>query len=80
MADSERRSLYDEYGTTNEPREGGENYHRQNFDQFFRDFDGFDGFFGGGSRGGFRFNFNSGNERARKSQEEEINKRFFYSI
>jgi len=69
LADSERRSLYDEYGTTNEPREGGDNHHRQNFDHFFRDFDGFDGFFGGG---GFR----GGNERARKSQEEEINKRF----
>ena len=75
MSDSERRSLYDEYGTTQEPRQGGNGgYQRENYDQFFREFHGGFGenFFGGRS-GGFRFN--GGGQRL-KSTEEEINKKY----
>lgn len=74
MSDPERKSLYDEYGTTNEPRQGGGGgggYQRESYDQFFRQFHfgGFDSFFGGDD---FKFNFNNQN---RKSLEDEINKK-----
>ncbi|RNA15524.1 dnaJ -like protein [Brachionus plicatilis] len=69
LSDSERRSLYDEYGTTNEPRhDPGAGFHRENFDNFFRD--PFEGFFGGG------FGFNQ-KKNSRKNPEEEINKRIY---
>lgn len=75
LSDSERRSLYDDYGTTNEPRQGGGGggYQRESYDGFFRDFDGFESFFGQG-HGGFKFN--NRRENARKNPEEEINKKF----
>lgn len=61
--------MYDEYGTTSEPRQGGQpgGFQRENYEQFFH---GFENFFGGRG-GGFRF-FNGNN---RKSSEEEINKK-----
>lgn len=66
--------MYDEYGTTSEPRQGG-GYQRESYDQFFGDFPfhGFESFFGG--RGGFRFNFKDGGGQNRKSSEEAINKK-----
>ena len=75
LSDSERRSLYDDYGTTSEPRHGGggHGYHRESHDNFFRDFEGFEGFFGGG---GFKFNFND-RQNSRKSREEEITKKIY---
>ena len=72
LSDTERRQMFDDYGSTQEPRQGGNYEHRDNFDQFFRDFH-----FGGGGGGGFRFNnFGGGgfNQR-RKSTAEEINKK-----
>ncbi len=76
LSDPERRSLYDEYGTTQEPRHGGGGggggYHRENYDQFFREFHfgGFgENFFGRGFG-----NRNNGNQH-RKSTEDEINKK-----
>jgi len=84
LSDPERRSLYDDYGTTNEPRQGGNGggggFHRQSYDDFFRDFDGFESFFGGHS-GGFKFNsFNNGREHNRKSHEDEITKKIYDEV
>ena len=85
LSDPERRSLYDDYGTTNEPRQGGGGgggggFHRQSYDDFFRDFDGFESFFGGHS-GGFKFNsFNSGREHNRKSHEDEVTKKIYDEV
>ncbi|CAF0926373.1 unnamed protein product, partial [Brachionus calyciflorus] len=71
LSDAERRSLYDDYGTTNEPRHaGGGGFHRESYDNFFRDFDPFEGFFGGG------FGFNQ-KRQSRKNPEEEVNKRLY---
>lgn len=70
LSDPDRRQMYDDYGTTQEPRQGGgggNGYQRDSFDQFFRDFH-FGGFGGG-------FRFNSGQRR--KSTEEEINKKIY---
>lgn len=76
LSDTDRRQMYDDYGTTQEPRQGGggggNGYQRDSYDQFFRDFH-FGGFGGGGS-GGFRFN---GGGQRRKSSEEEINKKIY---
>ena len=85
LSDAERRSLYDDYGTTSEPRQGGHGggggggYHRQSYDDFFRDFDGFESFFGGHPGGGFKFNGRGGggSEHNRKSHEEEITKKIY---
>jgi DnaJ-class molecular chaperone len=51
LFDQERRSLYDDYGTTNEERQGGSGgggggggFQRQSHNDFFRDFDGFESF------------------------------------
>ena len=84
LSDPERRSLYDDYGTTSEPRQGGGHggggggYQRQSYDDFFRDFDGFEGFFSGHS-GGFKFN-NNGREHNRKTHEDEITKKIYDEI
>jgi DnaJ homolog subfamily C member 16 len=85
LSDPERRSLYDDYGTTNEPRQGGSGgggggggFHRQSYDDFFRDFDGFESFFGGHS-GGFKFN-GGGREHNRKSHEDEITKKIYDEV
>lgn len=70
LSDSERRSIYDDYGSTQEPRQGGgggNGYQRDSYDQFFREFHGFGG-------GGFKFN---GGGSRRKSTEEEINKKIY---
>lgn len=65
--------MFDEYGSTSEPRQGNSGgFHRENYDQFFQN-SGFESFFGGRG-GGFRFNFNN-NGQNRKSLEEEINKK-----
>ena len=82
LSDAERRSLYDDYGTTSEPRQGhgGSNgFQRQSYDDFFRDFDGFHESFFGGHAGGFKFhNFaNAGREHSRKNNEEEITKKIY---
>ena len=87
LSDPERRSLYDDYGTTSEPRQGGGGggggggFHRQSYDDFFRDFDGFESFFGGHS-GGFKFNnFHGGSrEHNRKSNEEEVTKKIYDEV
>ena len=47
----------------------GGGFHRENYEEFFQH-SGFNNFFGGG---GFKFNFNNGQNR--KSSEEEINKK-----
>ncbi len=74
--------MYDEYGSTSEPRQGqghqGHGYHHENYDQFFQH-GGFDSFFGGRG-GGFRFNFNNNGHNNRKSSEEEINKKIYDEI
>lgn len=75
LSDAERRSLYDDYGTTNEPRQGNGGYYRESYNNFFRDFEGFESFFSGGD--GFRFNFQNEKQRSRKSKEEEINKKIY---
>lgn len=70
LSDSERRQMYDDYGSTQEPRHGHQQHgNRDNFDNFFRDFH-----FGGGG-GGFRFNGGGGFNQRRKSTAEEINKK-----
>lgn len=75
LSDSDRRSMFDDYGTTQEPRQGGGGgygYQRDSYDQFFREFHGFGGFGGGG----FRFNGGGGGHgQRRKSTEDEINKK-----
>lgn len=65
--------MYDEYGTTSEPRQGGGGYQRESYDQFFGDFPfhGFESFFGGR---GFRFARDGGGQN-RKSSEEAVNKK-----
>jgi len=72
LSDADRRQMFDDYGTTQEPRQGGgggNGYQRDGFDQFFREFH-----FGGFGHGGGGFKFNGGGQR-RKSTEEEINKK-----
>ena len=85
LSDAERRSLYDDYGSTAEPREGANHPHHHqhhhghqhgHHEGFFRDFEGFESFFGGGGGGGGGpFRFNQQRERVRKSQEEQVNKK-----
>ena len=67
--------MYDDYGTTSEPRNGPSGFQRESrYQDFFFD-DTFESFFGGGGGGGgFRFNF-GGQEHTRKSPEDEINKK-----
>lgn len=83
LSDQERRSLYDDYGTTSEPRHGAgqhnhhqrqyhQNHQRQSYDDFFRDFDGFESFFGGHQRQQQNHN--------RKSQEDEISKKIYDDV
>lgn len=77
LSDEERRNMYDQYGTTSEPKQGGQHgggFHRENYEEFFQH-SGFNNFFGGG---GFKFNFNNGQNR--KSSEEEINKKIYEEI
>lgn len=74
LSDPERRSLYDDYGTTSEPRGAPSGFHRESrYKDFFFD-DAFESFFGGGG-GGFRFSFNGGRQHVRKNPEDEINKK-----
>ena len=82
--DSERRSMFDDYGTTSEPRHGGPSgFQRESrYRDFFFD-EAFDSFFGGGGGGGGGGGFKNRSiglltwcENSRKNPEDEINKKY----
>lgn len=69
LSDPERKSMFDDYGSTREPRQSG--HHEGGFYGDFP-FHGFESFFGQG----YGFNFNRGQQQQnRKSSEEAINKK-----